>query len=164
MTNNYILLSIRDAFAFDNSKMCDIFAAADCEVNCNQINSWLTEEDNPGYTECSDTQLAIFMNGLINDMRGKKEGPQHEPENVLTNNIIFMKLKIALNLKADDVLDILELVDVNLNKYELNAYFRKPGHKNYRHCRDKLLRKFLNGIKLKNLGTNRKIKKTGELI
>jgi uncharacterized protein YehS (DUF1456 family) len=150
MTNNYILLSIRDSLALDNSKMSDIFAAADFEVSSEQINSWLTEEDNPEYKECSDTQLAIFLNGLINYKRGKKDGPQPEPEKILTNNVIFRKLKIALNLKADDVLDILELADVNLNKYELNAYFRKPNHKNYRHCRDKLLRNFLTGIKLKN--------------
>jgi len=150
MTNNYILHSIRDSFALDNSKMIDVFATADFEVSCDLINRWFVEEDNLEYTECSDIQLAIFLNGLINYKRGKKDGPQPEPENILTNNVIFRKLKIALNLQADDVLDILKLVDVNLNKYELNAYFRKSGHKNYRHCRDKLLRKFLTGIQLKN--------------
>jgi len=150
MTNNYILQSIRDSFALDNSKMSDVFAAADSEVSSEQINSWLAEEDNPECEECSDTQLAIFLNGLINYKRGKKDGPQPEPEKILTNNVIFRKLKIALNLKADDVLNILELANVTLNKYELNAYFRKPNHKNYRHCREKLLRNFLTGIKLKN--------------
>ncbi len=149
MTNNYILHSIHDSFALDTSKMIDIFAAADFKVSCDRISSWLAGEDNPEYTECSDAQLAIFLNGLINYKRGKKDGPQPEPENVLTNNVIFRKLKIALNLKADDVLDILKLVNVDLNKYELNAYFRKPSHKNYRHCRDKLLRNFLAGIQLK---------------
>lgn len=49
------------------------------------------------------------MNGLINDKRGKRDEPQLEPEKSLSNNAVFMKLKIALNLKADDVIKILSL-------------------------------------------------------
>ena len=43
-------------------------------------------------------------------MRGKKEGTQPEPEDKLNNNIIFKKLKIALNLKAEDILRMMALV------------------------------------------------------
>jgi len=87
------------------------------------------KDDDPAYQECSDPQLAIFLNGLINDKRGKKEGPQPEPEQRLNNNIIFRKLKIALNLQAEEILEIMALVQVQISKHELSAFFRRPGHK-----------------------------------
>jgi uncharacterized protein YehS (DUF1456 family) len=93
--------------------------------------------------------LAIFLNGLIVDKRGKKEGPLPEPEQRLTNNIVFTKLKIALNLKADDVLEILAQVNLSMSKHELSAFFRKPGHKHYRDCKDQVLRNFLKGLQLR---------------
>ena len=93
MTNNYILLSIRNTFDFNNSKMFAIFGLADPKVNCDQVNDWLKEKDNPEYQPCSDFQLAIFLNGLINYKRGKKEGVQPEPEILFCrhNFILLMK-------------------------------------------------------------------------
>ena len=117
-----------------------------------QVSDWLKKDDDPAYQECSDTQLAIFLNGLINNKRGKREGAQPKPEARLNNNIIFMKLKIALNLKAEDVLEILELAEFRLSKHELSAFFRKPGHKHYRECKDQILRNFLQGMQLKYRG------------
>lgn len=149
MTNNDILRRIRYIFDFNDNKMIAVFGLADYKVTREQISDWLKKDDDPAYQPCSDTQLAIFLNGLINDKRGKKEGAQPEPEQHLTNNIIFMKLKIALNLKADDVLEILSLVDMNISKHELSAFFRKTDHKHYRKCKDQILRNFLKGVQLK---------------
>ena len=86
---------------------------------------------------------------MINQRRGKKEGAQPKPEQNLNNNIIFRKLKIALDLKAEDILEILSLTDVRISKHELSAFFRKPGHKHYRDCQDQILRNFLNGMQIK---------------
>ncbi len=149
MTNNDILRRIRYIFDFSDSKMIAIFGLADHQVTRGVISDWLKKEDDPAYQECSDTQLAIFLNGLINDKRGKKEGAQPKPENRLTNNIIFVKLKIALNLKAEDILEILTMVDLHISKHELSAFFRKKDHKHYRNCKDQILRKFLKGVQLK---------------
>ncbi len=149
MTNNDILRRIRYTFGLDDSKMIAIFGLADHQVTRAQISDWLKKEDDPAYQECSDTLLAIFLNGLINDRRGKKEGAQPLPEKHLTNNSIFMKLKIALNLKAEDVLAIMDLADFPMSKPELTAFFRKPGHKHYRECKDQILRYFLKGMQLK---------------
>jgi len=60
-----------------------------------------------------------------------------------------MKLKIALNLKAEEVLAIIELAGFAMSKHELSAFFRKPGHKHYRTCHDQILRNFLKGVQLK---------------
>ena len=149
MTNNNILRRIRYTFDFSDTKMMAIFDLAGHQITRSQISDWLKRDDDPAYQECSDSQLAIFLNGLINDKRGKKEGPQPEPEEHLNNNIIFMKLKIALNLKAEDVLEIINLTDLRMSKHELSALFRKAGHKNYRDCQDQILRNFLKGMQLK---------------
>jgi uncharacterized protein YehS (DUF1456 family) len=129
--------------------MITVFGLADYKVKRAQISDWLKKDDDPAHQKCSDTQLAIFLNGLINDKRGKKKGPQPEPEQQLTNNIIFRKLKIALNLKAEDVLEIMNLANMRMSKHELSAFFRKTGHKHYRDCKDQILRNFLKGVQIK---------------
>jgi uncharacterized protein YehS (DUF1456 family) len=149
MTNNDILRRIRYIFDLSDSAMIAIFGLADCQVTREQISDWLKKEDDPAYQRCSDTKFAIFLNGLINDRRGKKEGVQPTPERRLNNNIIFVKLKIALNLKAEDILEVMALADFPLGKHELSAFFRKPGHKHYRVCQDQILRNFLKGLQLK---------------
>ena len=149
MTNNDILRRIRYTFDFNDSKMIAIFGLADHQVTREQISDWLKKDDNPAFQKCSDTKLAIFLNGLINDRRGKREGPQPKPEQRLTNNIIFRKLKIALDLKAEDILEIMDLTNVRISKHELSAFFRKPDHKHYRDCKDQILRNFINGVQLK---------------
>ncbi len=149
MTNNDILRRIRYVFDFNDDTMIKIFALADSKVTREQISCWLKKDDDPDYKACSDTQLAIFLNGLINFKRGKKDGPQPVPEKKLNNNIIFRKLKIALNLKEEDTLALLKLADLTISKHELSAFFRKEGHKHYRVCKDQILRNFIKGLQLK---------------
>jgi uncharacterized protein YehS (DUF1456 family) len=149
MTNNDILRRMRYIFDYSDVKMVEIFGVADYAVTREQISDWLKKEDDPAYKKCSDTQLAIFLNGLIIDRRGKKEGSKPEPEKRLTNNIIFMKLKIALNLKAEDIIEIMALANFRISKSELSAFFRKSDHRHYRDCQDQILRNFLQGLQLK---------------
>ena len=149
MTNNDILRRIRYTFDYHESKIVNIFAQADYKVSLEQVSNWLKKEDDPAYQACNDSQLAVFLNGLINYRRGKKEGPPISPEKKLSNNIIFRKLKIALNLKNEDVLDILALADLKISKHELSAFFRRADHKHYRVCKDQILRNFLKGVQLK---------------
>ena len=149
MTNNDVLRRIRYAFDFNDSKMIDIFGQADLKVTREQISDWLKKDEDPAFQEISDAQLATFLNGLINDRRGKKEGARVEPEARINNNIIFRKLKIALDMKAEDVLEILALTDTVISKHELSSFFRKSKHKHFRKCKDQLLRKFIEGVQLK---------------
>ncbi|GMR01071.1 MAG: DUF1456 family protein [Gammaproteobacteria bacterium] len=149
MTNNDILRRIRYVFDFNDTKMITIFGLADHEVTREQVSDWLKKDDDPAYKTCSDTQLAIFLNGLINHKRGKRDGPQPTPEKKLNNNIIFRKLKIALNLKEEETLALLKLADLNISKHELSAFFRREDHKHYRVCKDQILRNFIKGMQLK---------------
>ena len=150
MTNNDILRRIRYIFDFSDSKMMDLFALADHPVTRRRISAWLKKDDDPFHLECEDTELAIFLNGLISDRRGRREGPP--PERRLTNNIILRKLKIALNLKSEDILEIMSLAGTRLSRHELSAFFRKPDHRHYRICQDQVMRKFLKGARIKYRG------------
>lgn len=156
MTNNDILRRIRYIFDVNDSKMISIFAKAGHEVTRKEISDWLKKDDEPTFQNLSDTQLAMFLNGFINEKRGRKDGLQPEPEKRLNNNIIFMKLKIALNLKAEDVLAIMALTEFRMSKHELSAFFRKVGHKHYRECKDQILRNFIKGLQLKYRANNDK--------
>ena len=149
MYNNNILRSIRYTFDYSDSKMMALFGLAGYQVTREQISAWLKKEDDPASEHCSDTQLAIFLNGFILERRGKREGPQPEPEKRLSNNIIFRKLKIALDLKGEDILRIMGLANLHLSAHELSAFFRKPDHKHYRLCKDQILRNFLIGMQRK---------------
>ncbi|MGK0441270.1 MAG: hypothetical protein ACJA0N_001068 [Pseudohongiellaceae bacterium] len=152
MTNNDVLRRIRYTFDFNDTKMMAVFALANNPVTREELSDWLKKDEDPAYIKCNDRTLAIFLNGLIIDKRGKKDGPDPVPESRLTHNIIFMKLKIALNLKADEVIDIMQAADFRMSKHELSAFFRKPEHKHYRECKDQILRHFLKGIQLKFRG------------
>lgn len=149
MTNNDILRRIRYTFDFSDQKMIELFGLADLTVTRAQISDWLKKDDDPALKTMEDYQLAFFLNGLINDKRGKKEGEQPIPEKRLNNNIIFRKLKIALNFKDDDILAILELADFRISKHELSAFFRSPNQPQYRPCNDQILRNFLKGLQIK---------------
>ena len=152
MNNNDVLRRIRYTFDFDDTKMIAIFALGGLDVTRAEISDWLKKDDDPDYHKCSDVQLARFLNGLIIDKRGRRDGPQPEPETSLTNNIIFRKLKIALNLQAEEILALIKQTDFSMSKHELSAFFRRPDHKHYRECKDQVLRYFLKGVQQKYRG------------
>lgn len=148
MTNNDILRRIRYMFDYSDKKVTEIFALAGLTVTREELSAWLKKEEEPEFVNCTDSQFATFLNGLITERRGKKDGPQPTPESRLNNNIIFRKLKIAFDLQAEDILLMLDNAGVTISKHELSAFFRKPGHKHYRECKDQVLRNFLKGAQL----------------
>jgi uncharacterized protein YehS (DUF1456 family) len=149
MTNSDILRRIRYLFDFSDLKMIALFKLANYDVEKTDVSNWLKKEDDPLLIEITDKELAIFLNGLIIEKRGKREGPQPEPEDPLNNNMILRKLKIALDLKTDDILDLFALIDKKISKHELSAFFRSPDHKSYRPFMDQYLRSFLNALQTK---------------
>ena len=149
MNNNDILRRLRFTFSFNDTQMIALFADGGLVASREQISNWLKKEDDPECKPIYDIDLAAFLNGLIIQKRGKKEGEVPKPEKSLNNNIIFRKLKIALNLKDEDILQILALADFNFSKHELSALFRKPEQEQFRVCKDQILRNFLMGLQLK---------------
>lgn len=64
----------------------------------------------------------------------------------LSNNDIIKKLRVALQLRDDEIVDIIKLADFNVSKSELGAFFRKEDHPKFMPLNDQILRYFLNGL------------------
>lgn len=157
MTNNDILRRLRFIFDFGDAQMMALFASGGFNASRELVSDWLKAEDKPEFKALRDVQLAIFLNGLINKKRGKREGEQPEPEKKLNNNIILRKLKIALDFKDEQILEVMELAEFPLSKHELSAFFRKPGHNNYRECQAQVLRNFLMGLQIQLRGNTAEV-------
>lgn len=147
MTNNDVLRSIRYMLDISEGKMADILSLANYQVSRADVIAWLKSEEDEGYIECSDTSMQYFLDGLIYFRRGKDENrASPELDLPLNNNKILKKIRVAFELKDDDMKDIVDSVGFAFNKQELNAFFRKEGHKNYRSCGDQFMRYFLKGL------------------
>jgi uncharacterized protein YehS (DUF1456 family) len=134
---------VRYIFDYNDELMLSIFNLGGYDGSEAELATWLLSEDESESVLCEDEKLARFLNGFIIKHRGPKGDGAPEPERVLSNNMVWRKLSIALDLQSDDLLEMLELNEVTLSKHELSALFRRPGHKNYRECQDQLLCDFL---------------------
>lgn len=65
---------------------------------------------------------------------------------MLTNNDILKKLRVALSLKNEDIVEILALENFKISKGALGDIFRNEDHPNYVEAGDQILRNFLNGL------------------
>ena len=150
MINNDLLRRLSTILNYNNENILRVFSLGQCEITAEQLIAFFKEKDDVEYQVLADAQLASFLNGLIIEKRGQKDGPQRQAEQQLSNNAIFNKLKIAFALKAEDVIAILELAGLSLGKYELSAFFRNVNHKHYRDCSDDVLSTFLKGLKIQS--------------
>jgi len=159
MITNDILRRVRYALQLNDKKMLAIFASVDNPIDENYLHSIMAKEGEENYIFCRDSLLSLFLDGLIDEKRGKKEGskPTILPAKaILLNNDVLRKLRIALNFKETDMLEALDSADFPVSKSELSALFRKKDHRNYKVCGDQLLRNFLNGITKRFRGTEEK--------
>ena len=152
MVNNDILRRVRYALNIKDRTMLDIFKYGENQITHEELLNLLKREGEEGFLKCSNKVLEAFLDGLIILKRGKqepKDGKEYTPVKITKNNInniILKKLKIALSLKSDDMLQIFKLAGLELSSSELSAVFRKEDHKNYRECGDKYIRNFLKGL------------------
>jgi uncharacterized protein YehS (DUF1456 family) len=65
---------------------------------------------------------------------------------MLTNNDILKKIRVALSLKNDDIIEILALEKFTISKGALGDIFRNEDHPSYVEAGDQILRNFLNGL------------------
>ncbi|MGH8434641.1 MAG: DUF1456 family protein [Pseudomonas sp.] len=153
MINNDVLRSVRYMLDISDAKIVEIIKLADYDVPLSDVSAFLKKDEEDGYTDCSDEVMAHFLDGLVFHKRGKDESrPAHPIELPVTNNMVLKKLRVAFELKEDDMHAILQAADFPVSKPELSALFRKFGHSNYRTCGDQLLRNFLKGLTLRIRG------------
>lgn len=173
MDNNDILIRLRYALDIRDKDMQKIFKLGGVDLTLDEVKKLLIksketyqydnqavgtvneEEEN---IKCKNSTLEAFLNGFIIFKRGKQEpkpGQSETPEQSNQdnlNNILLKKLKIALSLTSEDMLDIFQKAGLTVTKGELSALLRKEGHKNYKECGDKFARNFLKGLALKVRG------------
>ena len=118
-------------FDIYDATLTKIFTLADLTVTDAQMNTWLKKDDAPAFIAITNTRFATFVNGFIYLKFGKHEGEQPLPESQFNNNIVFQKLRIALSLKSEDIIDILLLAELRFSKHELDAFFLKPDDRDY---------------------------------
>jgi len=155
MNNNDILIRIRYALDIKDLEMVEIFKLGGTEVTKEEVQVILKKSND---TDIADnSMLDSFLNGFIISKRGIQDpspGQAKTPtlsimNNESVNNIVLKKLKIALALTSENMLDILEDAGVIITKGELSAVLRKEGHKNYKECGDRYARNFLKGLAIK---------------
>ena len=151
MTNNDIIRRLRYTFDYSDDQMIELFKLGRTEVTRAQVSDWL-KKDETEQVKLMDVGLAAFLNGMIVKNRGAKEGVVMENERQLNNNLIFRKLRIAMNFKDTDIIKVYDEVDMIISKHELSAIFRKPSQRQYRACLDQFLRNFLLGLQLRERG------------
>lgn len=159
MTNNDILRRFRYALDISNPKMLEIFRTAGHEIDQTALIALLKKDEDEGFLACSNSLLEGFFDGLITLKRGRREDAPVEqerpasPGSERTNNIILRKLRIALEMKDEEMVAVMALAGVTVTKSELGALFRSKGHKNYKECGDQFLRSFLNGLTSRHRGS-----------
>ncbi len=147
MTNNDILRSVRYILNVNESKLIEIISLTGFQVSKDDLDSFLKNEEEEGYRNCSDKVLSRFLDGLVIFKRGKNENaPAQAFEISLTNNTILKKLRVAFELKDSDIIQLIEKAGLKVSKSELGAFFRKPDHRNYRDCGNQFLRNLLKGM------------------
>lgn len=156
MTNNDILIRLRYAFDIKNTEMVDIFKLGGVTVTKDDVLNMLIkvyddEEAPEKFKPCNNKTLEAFLNGFITFKRGAQPGkPLLEATGKeAPNNMLLKKVKIALALTTEEMLEILYEGGVTVSKGELGAILRNPSHRNYKECGDRFARNFLKGLTLK---------------
>lgn len=163
MNHNDRLTRLRYALDIKNADMVEVFRLGGATVTVEDVKSMLQKinaeeteapQDNEYELPVEDEMFERFLNGLITSQRGAlktKDGhPAQEPKLELNrgnaNNLLLKKVKIALSLTSEDILDILDEAGVSISNSELSAVLRKEGHRNYKPCGDRYARNFLKGL------------------
>ena len=153
MLNNDVLRSLRYTLDISEAKMVEIIKLSGKQVTVAELSPLLKKEDEEGFTPCDDELMAHFLDGLVFFKRGKDDSRPAQPiELPVTNNMVLKKLRVAFELKEDDMHEVMNSVDCPVSKPEMSALFRKFGHSNYRTCGNQFLRNFLKGLTLRVRG------------
>jgi uncharacterized protein YehS (DUF1456 family) len=157
MINNDVLRAVRYMLDLSDARVAAIIQLAEPSLvlSRDEVQGLLKKEGEAGGVECSNRVLALFLDGLVVDRRGRDESRPPRPlEKHVTNNVVLKKLRVAFQLKDVDMHQILTAAGFPISKPEMSALFRQSGHKNFRPCGDQLLRHFLKGLTLRLRGSD----------
>lgn len=144
MNNNELLRQLRRLLAVNESTLSEIYALSGHQHTADALRAQLRHENEEGFAACTHDTIAHLLDAIIKQRRDIDPNPSTEQP--LSNNQILKKLRIAYELKDDDMHRLLESEELSVSKQELKSLFRKEGHKNYRACPDKTLVGFLKAL------------------
>ncbi|HAE23459.1 MAG TPA: DUF1456 domain-containing protein [Spirochaetaceae bacterium] len=152
MNTNDLLKRLRFAVKISDAAMMEALALGGSPLSREKLDAYFLKEEEEGYALCPHGVLEALLDGMIAKKRGAREeaqgspAAQRAPAAPLDNNMILKKLRIAFELKEEDLLEAMRLGGVELSKNELSAFFRRKDQKNYKECMDQFLRNFLAGL------------------
>lgn len=147
MVNNDVLRSVRYMLDINDGKIAKIIKLGGYMIGEGEVKAFLKKNGEEGYQTCPDEVMAPFLDGLICFKRGTEHSRATRTITLpVTNNMVLKKIRVAFQLKEEDLHTILNAANFPMSKPELSALFRKAGHANYRICGDQLLRNFLKGL------------------
>lgn len=147
MIHNHVLRSVRFLLDVNDVGIANIIELGGRRVAMQDLVTYLAKEGDDEFVICPDAVMNAFLDGLVVYRRGKREEPAGRMgDHVVTNNTVLKKLRVAFELREDDVLAIMDGSEMRVSKHELRALFRAPGHPNYRPCGDQFLRNFLRAL------------------
>ncbi|MGX7352037.1 DUF1456 family protein [Enterococcus canis] len=165
MNNNDRLLRLRYAIDLKDADLIRAFELGGVPLTKEEARSVLTKvqdkhkdnaENNVYEKPINNQVFDAFLNGLILMARGPQKNkpvedtPQKSKEIKHMNNVMLKKVKIALSMTTEDVLDIFAEVELYPSKGEIGAFLRKEGQRNFKPCGDKYMRNFLKGLGIYN--------------
>lgn len=171
MNNNDRLIRLRYALDLKDEQTVEVFKLGQYDTSVEDVQKLFVRQNTPKSAEdddedfsenlylreCTNSMFESFLNGLIIFKRGQQVMATGEPVKQTklikhdkdVNNVLLKKVKIALTLTSDDILDILDKTGVSISNSELSAVLRKEGHRNYKECGDRYARNFLKGLALR---------------
>ncbi|MEI6876260.1 MAG: DUF1456 family protein [Spirochaetota bacterium] len=153
MLNNDVLRRLRYALNITDLRVIELFGLAGHPIKREELDGLFSKEEEAGFVPCDDATAELFFKGLVTSRRGVKDEGKAEagkkprgPDTHLGNNEILRYIRIALELRDDDIIAIMKLAGTVVSRAEVNALFRNREHANYRPCGDQFLRNFLQGL------------------
>jgi uncharacterized protein YehS (DUF1456 family) len=146
MIHNDVLRSVRYILNVGDEALAAIGQLGGAQTTAAEVSAFLRHEHESGYQACSDAVMASFLDGLIVHRRPKGPAAPRPAGTPVTNNTVLKKLRVAFELRDDDLVAIMKRAGFAVSKPELSALFRDPSHGNYRACGDQFLRNFLRSL------------------
>lgn len=171
MNNNDILIRLRYALDIKDADMMEIFKLGGITITGYELQRMLIKPKSSGNIDageekfiangdmkiCDNSTLESFLNGFIVFKRGRQVSESGEPikqvfmieNNKSVNNVMLKKVKIALSLTSEGMMDIFKAAGIQLSNSELSAVLRREGQRNYKECGDSYARNFLKGLAIR---------------
>ena len=147
MNKNLVLRYLRQILNYQDEDFMKMLALLDVKVTFEELASWFKAEGEEGYVELSDKMLAFFLESVILLKRGKNEDAEERSlELPVTNNLVLKKLRIAFELKDENISSLMAKSGITASPKEWSPYFRSKKHKHFRKCPDAFLEAFLKGL------------------